>query len=234
MTDSSKKNPARWVELVFNILYLITVFLSAFLLYRVAPAGSIRGKFALMSFLLVAGDSFHLIPRILSLLDSGDRDYTPALGPGKMITSLTMTLFYLFLWEIGKEYYVLNIKSSLSIIVYALALLRIVLSLLPQNQWTRKNPSVKWGIIRNIPFLILGATVMILFLVGAIISGGLPYLWLAILISFACYIPVVLFVHKKPKLGMLMLPKSCAYVAIVLMNFLLVLVILSVKLIKSS
>lgn len=219
MENSSKKNPARWIELGFNVLYLLTVFISAFLLYKTAQTGSLRWEFAIMSLLLAAGDSFHLVPRIFSLLDRGGRDYTTALGLGKMVTSLTMTVFYLFLWEIGKGYYSFDIKIGLNTSVYVLALLRIILSLLPQNQWTRKNPSVKWGIIRNIPFLILGATVMILFLVGAITSGGLPYLWLAILISFACYIPVVFFVHKNPKLGMLMLPKSCAYVAIVLMGF---------------
>ncbi|MCK9217475.1 MAG: hypothetical protein M0P77_06100 [Firmicutes bacterium] len=222
MENSSRKNPARWIEISFNISYLLIVFVSAFLLYKTAQAGDFRWKFAIMSFLLGAGDSFHLIPRIISLLDCSDRDYTVSLGLGKLITSVTMTVFYLFLWEIGKEHYALDIKGSLSTIVYCLALLRIILSLLPQNRWTHKNPSLKWGSIRNIPFLILGAIVMFLFLAGAIIHGGaLSFLWLAILISFACYMPVVLFVHKNRKLGMLMLPKSCAYVAIVLMGFFL-------------
>lgn len=33
----------------------------------------------------------------------------------------------------------------------------------------------------------------------------------AILISFGCYIPVTLFSKTKPKAGLLMIPKTCAY-----------------------
>ena len=35
-----------------------------------------------------------------------------------------------------------------------------------------------------------------------------------ILVSFACYIPVILFVQQAPAIGMLMIPKTMAYVAI--------------------
>ena len=220
MEMSTKKNRIKWIEIVFDLTYLFIVLLSASLLYKNVEIGSVGWKFAIMSFLLGAGDSFHLIPRIFALIDSSDRDYTVSLGIGKFVTSITMTIFYIFLWEIGKEYYAFNIGSKFSICVYGLALLRIILCFFPYNQWTYKNPSVKWVIIRNIPFLILGIVVMVLFLIGAIINGGsLSYIWFAILISFICYMPVVLYVHKKPMVGMLMLPKSCAYVAIVLMGF---------------
>jgi hypothetical protein len=42
---------------------------------------------------------------------------------------------------------------------------------------------------------------------------------LLILLSFICYWPVVLWAHKKPALGMLMLPKSVAYAAMLLFSF---------------
>jgi hypothetical protein len=35
-----------------------------------------------------------------------------------------------------------------------------------------------------------------------------------ILVSYACYIPVILFVQQAPLLGMLMIPKTLAYVAV--------------------
>jgi hypothetical protein len=53
-------------------------------------------------------------------------------------------------------------------------------------------------------------------------AGGpeaVRFMWLAVLLSFAFYLPVVLWSRKVPKLGMLMLPKTCAYVWIVLMGF---------------
>ena len=36
-------------------------------------------------------------------------------------------------------------------------------------------------------------------------------MWLAILLSFAFYLPVVLWSNQNPKVGILMLPKTCAY-----------------------
>ena len=41
----------------------------------------------------------------------------------------------------------------------------------------------------------------------------------AILISFGCYLPVTLFSKTKPKVGLLMIPKTCAYVWTVLIGF---------------
>ena len=42
-------------------------------------------------------------------------------------------------------------------------------------------------------------------------APGLSWMWLAILLSFAFYLPVVLWSNQNPKVGMLMLPKTCAY-----------------------
>jgi hypothetical protein len=40
-----------------------------------------------------------------------------------------------------------------------------------------------------------------------------------ILVSFACYTPVILFVGQAPIIGMLMIPKTLAYVAIALLAY---------------
>lgn len=40
----------------------------------------------------------------------------------------------------------------------------------------------------------------------------------AIIISFGCYIPVTLFSKKKPMVGLLMIPKTCAYMWIIAMG----------------
>jgi hypothetical protein len=45
------------------------------------------------------------------------------------------------------------------------------------------------------------------------------FLWLAVLISFSFYIPVVLWADVNPLIGMLMLPKTCAYVWLMWMGF---------------
>ena len=53
--------------------------------------------FGIMAVVLGAGDSFHLIPRALALCTTGLENYTKALGIGKLITSITMTVFYILL-----------------------------------------------------------------------------------------------------------------------------------------
>ena len=214
-----KRKMMNTVEAIFDLLYLFTVFIAAVLLYMTAEPGSLRWQYALMAFILGIGDASHLIPRIYAITDKNNHNHTAILGMGKLIASITMTLFYIFLWKIGNGYYPFHANKYLSIIVYGSALLRIFLCVLPQNRWLDENPPLVWGIIRNIPFFILGMTIMSFYMIEAFKNGGsLSFVWLAIMISFACYLPVVLFSKTNPKVGMLMLPKSCAYAAIVLMG----------------
>ena len=44
-------------------------------------------------------------------------------------------------------------------------------------------------------------------------------MWLTIVLSFAFYIPVVLWADTVPAIGFLMMPKTCAYVWTVLIGY---------------
>ena len=76
--------------------------------------------------------------------------------------------------------------------IYVLAGLRIVLCMMPQNEWLsaeeRNDQSFRW-------------------------------MWLTIALSFAFYIPVALWADVVPMIGMLMIPKTCAYVWTVLIGY---------------
>ena len=48
---------------------------------------------------------------------------------------------------------------------------------------------------------------------------NLKNFWLAIVISFGFYLPVVLFADAVPAIGMFMIPKTCAYVWMALMGY---------------
>ncbi|MGN0625613.1 MAG: hypothetical protein ACI4I8_05040 [Oscillospiraceae bacterium] len=76
------------------------------------------------------------------------------------------------------------------------------------------------AIYRNIPFAILGALIVVLFFQRARERQNRPFrhLRLTVVLSFACYIPVVLFADQIPVMGMLMIPKTCAYVWTVLIG----------------
>ena len=77
----------------------------------------------------------------------------------------------------------------------------------------RRRP-LSWGIYRNIPFALLGLLVIVLFYRSAKEHSdrAFRWMWLTIVLSFAFYLPVVLWADAVPMIGMLMIPKTCAYV----------------------
>lgn len=89
---------------------------------------------------------------------------------------------------------------------------------MPQNNWGSANESYQWGIYRNIPFLIMGI-LLIIWSYKEKEKPGLKNMWWLILLSFAFYIPVVLFADKYPAVGSMMMPKTVAYLFIVVYGF---------------
>ena len=125
-----------------------------------------------------------------------------------------MTIFYVLLYYVWRQRYHIQGKNLLTASVYGLAALRIVLCLMPQNQWLSANPPLSWGIYRNIPFALLGLVIIVLFYRSAREhqDAAFRWMWLTIVLSFGFYIPVVLWADTIPLMGMLMIPKTCAYV----------------------
>ncbi|MFA6687978.1 MAG: hypothetical protein ACOX6K_01840 [Sphaerochaetaceae bacterium] len=199
-------------EAIFDATYILVASMFAFLLLFARNLTTIRLLAAIMAMILVGGDAFHLIPRIRSLMSS----YHPeagaqALGRGRQITSITMTVFYLFLWHIGHMAIHEPVSAPWTITLYCLASTRIGLCLSGDNSWQRKKADGSWRIIRNIPFLLQGMIVAAWFFVHRTQSVALGNMYLAITASFACYIPVVIFSGKKPWIGILMIPKTIQY-----------------------
>lgn len=215
MKANNPSVPAK-IEIIFDICYL-TFALCAGVYYLINQHSTAALLYGIMTLCLVGGDAFHLVPRIRAQATNTMATATRALGIGKLVTSVTMTVFYVLLYHIWCTLYQQSSFTVLPWLIYILAAVRIILCLFPQNEWTSPAPPVKWGIIRNIPFAILGLLILILFAFHS--DGAFSFMWLAILISFGCYLPVTLFAQKYPKLGMLMLPKTCAYIWIVCMGF---------------
>ena len=209
-------------ETLFDIVYLVTVITLGILMIRNSRGEKQYLLYGVMAVTLGCGDAFHLVvPRAIALCTTGLEHYTAALGIGKLVTSVTMTLFYVLLYYVWRARYQVSGKKGITAAVWVLALARIALCLMPQNAWTSAAPPLSWGIYRNIPFTILGVLIVVLFYRSAGERQDRPfrYLWLAVVVSFACYIPVVLFADTVPAVGMLMIPKTCAYVWAVLIGF---------------
>ncbi len=209
------------VETLFDVAYLIAVITIGILMIRGSKGESQFRLFGWMAVVLGAGDSFHLVPRAIALCTTGLENYTISLGLGKWITSVTMTVFYVLLYYVWRQRYQIKGQSGWTAAVYGLAGVRIVLCMLPQNQWLSAESPLSWGIYRNIPFALLGLLVIVLFYRSAKVHGdrAFRWMWLTIVLSFGFYIPVVLWADTIPMIGMLMMPKTCAYVWTVLIGY---------------
>ena len=208
-------------ETLFDLVYLTGVITLGILMLRSSRGRRQYQLFGAMAVTLGCGDAFHLVPRALALCTTGLANYTAALGIGKLITSITMTAFYVLLYYVWRSRYQISGRWDLTAAVWVLSVLRVGLCLMPQNAWTSPDAPLSWGIWRNIPFALLGALVVVLFYRSARDAGDRPFrhLWLTVVISFACYLPVVLFADTVPPVGMLMIPKTCAYVWTVLIGY---------------
>ena len=209
------------IETVFDIFYLATVLTVGIRMTRSSKNGSQFKLFGLMAVVLGAGDSFHLIPRALALCTTGLENYTVPLGLGKWITSITMTVFYVLLYYVWRKRYHVEGRQGLTIAVYVLSTARVLLCMMPQNQWLTNKTPLTWGILRNIPFALLGLLVIVLFYHSAKEHSdrAFRWMWLTIVLSFGFYIPVVLLGDVIPVIGLLMIPKTCAYVWTVLIGY---------------
>lgn len=177
--------------------------------------------FGIMAIVLGSGDAFHLIPRAYALCTTGLENFTAALGTGKFITSITMTVFYVILYYVWRIRYKVKGQNGVTAAVYILSALRIILCLFPQNEWLSAEAPISWGIYRNIPFALLGLLIIVLFYKSAKENNdkSFKWMWLTIVLSFGFYIPVVLWADAIPMIGMLMIPKTCAYVWTVLIGY---------------
>lgn len=209
------------METTFDVVYLITVVTLGIIMIMKNNGKKQYFLFGVMAVTLGVGDSFHLVPRAIALCTTGLENYTFALGIGKFITSITMTIFYILLYYVWRLRYKIEGKNGITLAIYLLSITRIILCLFPQNGWTSINASLRWGIYRNIPFALLGILIIILFYQSAKENNdkSFRFMWLTIVLSFAFYIPVVLFADTIPLVGMLMIPKTCAYVWTVLIGF---------------
>ncbi|MDR1687673.1 MAG: hypothetical protein LBS21_03565 [Clostridiales bacterium] len=209
------------MEPVFEVPYLIGVVTLGVLILRLAKGRRQFKLFGIMAIILGCGDAFHLVPRMYALWTDGIANHSASLGFGKLVTSITMTVFYVFLYHVWQERYKREDSKNIKFTLYALAALRIILCLFPQNSWFSADSPLSWGIYRNLPFVVLGGIIIYLYFIEARKNKdkAFRFMWLAITLSFAFYIPVVLWADKIPMLGMLMIPKTCAYVWIVWMGY---------------
>ncbi|MEG2634702.1 MAG: hypothetical protein RSA97_08900 [Oscillospiraceae bacterium] len=209
------------METLFDAVYLTTVTIIGISMIKNSRGNKQYLLFGIMAVTLGAGDAFHLVPRAYALCTTGLENFTAALGAGKLITSVTMTVFYVLLYYVWRSRYHVTGKPILTYSMYGLAALRIILCMFPQNAWFSADAPLFWAVLRNLPFAAMGIIVIVLFYRSAKSANDRAYsfMWLTIVLSFAFYLPVVLWADMFPLIGMLMIPKTCAYVWTILIGY---------------
>ncbi len=187
------------------------------------PCERRQGNLAIAAFgLLALGDTGHVGFRVwayaLGRLDSsiqllGFR--LSLVGAGALMTAVTVTLFYVFMLELWRVRFDRKYGWFEAVLIGS-AIIRLLLMTLPMNAWQSIVPPQPWATVRNFPLIIQGLGLSYLIFREARKVNDRTFYWIgiSILISYACYLPVILFVQVLPVIGMLMIPKTMAYVAI--------------------
>ena len=209
------------MEISFNILYLVFIWTFVFLMSKNRKnvkneEKSIAQTYFLGFFLLALGDTGHVGFRVIAYLAGGLEVNSLLVGLGALSTAITITFLYMLILEAWR----LTFNKERDTVYYVLilmGLIRLTIFIFPQNEWGSVVPPYIWSIIRNIPLMVQGFAVGILLAVdGKKNQNNLAIkLAICIFISYGFYLPVIFLVQTFPLVGMFMIPKTIAYMAMV-------------------
>ena len=208
------------MEAIFDAGYLIFDLVAAILFFTYAKGNTLFILYGILTLTLCGGDAFHLVPRIIRAVRGTNDRIKKQLGIGLQISSITMTVFYIILMYVWKfTFPEMIIPTIVEAVVWISAVVRIVICMFPQNNWCTDEGNMKLSIARNGVFAVTGIGVIILYIISGNANGyGMTRMVAAIILSFGCYLPVTLFSKTKPKVGLLMIPKTCAYMWMIAMG----------------
>ncbi len=205
------------MEAVFDAAYLIFDLVAGMLFFAFSKGNALFVLYGVLTLTLCGGDAFHLVPRIIRAAKGSNEKIKRQLGIGLQVSSITMTAFYILLLYIWKlTFPELTAPIAVEAMIWISAIIRMVICVLPQNNWCSDEGNMKLSIIRNAVFAVTGIGVIILYAIsGNAHDYHMGRMVAAIIISFGCYLPVTLFSKKAPKVGLLMIPKTCAYMWVI-------------------
>jgi len=156
-----------WVEILFNITYLVVVWGLVIAMLRrrpaVAPADKRAADLVIAAFALLAlGDTGHVGFRVWAY-SQGSLETTVQLfgqsvglvGLGALATAFTVTLFYVLMLELWRVRFHKR-YGAFEYLLLAMAGLRLLMMLLPQNDWNEVEQTQPWSTIRNLTITIMG------------------------------------------------------------------------------
>lgn len=208
------------VEVLFNISYLVVVWGMVLLMAtrqeRVSPENRYLARLVMWAFALLAlGDTGHVGFRVVAYARGGLEANPALVGAGALSTAYTVTLFYMLMVELWRLRFQKKMGTFPTFLLL-MGIVRLIVMTFPQNEWTALVAPYGWSLLRNGFLVIQGLGVMFLILRDAARTNDRAFTWIGLMIalSYAFYTPVILWAAQVPLLGMLMIPKTCAYLGV--------------------
>jgi hypothetical protein len=213
------------MEISFDLLYLIAIWVIVILMFKkranlLEENKKIGVLFIWMFFLLALGDTGHVGFRVPAYALGGLEANPTLIGLGTLATAITVTFFYMLAAEVWRVRFNRK-KDWIWWGLMTVGVIRLLIMIPAQNQWGSGVPPFNWSLARNIPLMIQGIGIAILMMRDAIKHDDrmVKQISAMIFVSYAFYMPVIFFVRKIPMLGMLMMPKTLAYVAVAVIAY---------------
>ena len=208
------------MEAVFDAVYLTFDLAAAVFFFLCSKGNILYVLYGILTLTLCGGDAFHLVPRIIRAVRGTNDKIKRQLGIGLQVSSITMTVFYIILMYIWKfTFPELKMPAIIEAIIWISAVVKIVICMFPQNNWCTDEGNMKLSIIRNAVFAVTCIGVIILYINSGNTYGyHMTRMVAAIIIAFCCFLPVTLLSKSKPKVGLFMIPKTCAYMWVIAMG----------------
>lgn len=210
-----------YFEIAFDVFYLAFIWLLVVKMFLSKKEDITKtGHLLKYGFLLLAiGDTGHVGFRVWAYAIGGLQETINLFnmdlkltGLGALLTAYLVTVLYMLIAKVWFDRF--NKKNK---IVYyflqGLAIFRLVIMAFPNNQWGGAITPYDWSMYRNIPIIIMGLLLATMMLINSIKENDIVFKKFAIYIyiSYLFYMPVIFFVKFIPMLGMLMIPKTIAY-----------------------
>lgn len=214
----------RILVISFNLIYLGVIWLLVAAMTK--KLGTVKDnqrtaqRFILAFFLLTIGDIFHVGFPVFISISGLVVVYDSIANVGALLTAITITMFYMIFVDIWRVNFIKE-KNLTYYLLLTTGLVRLIILIIPQSRLENIILPIEWHLIRNIPLLILGlAIAFLMYWNGNMINDtrfkSISY---TIFSSFAFYLPVILFASRIPSLGMLMIPKSVAYIVMAWLGY---------------
>lgn len=200
----------------FYILFITISFLAGTTML-VKSKGDKRIKiFGTLVLFLGAGESFHLIPRIIEIFTNNSDILESYINTGRFIASISIIFVYLFLFWFWKVFYKETYSKRVDVILLFLSFIGVILSVV-----FKSSDEILLIMLRNLPTLLI--VFIIVYYYKKVVSkksdNPFKLVWLLVLLGTLFAIGFELLSNNFSFFIILMMPKTLVYIWLVLLGY---------------